>query len=512
MKRTTHKAKVSKSVLAVLLTLTVVFFIGCGKKDTPSKTPSTEPTKVTGTPTAEPTKTVTDAPTVTPTATEEPTPTAMPTPTPIVYGDLTQYLDRPASELIDIFGDNFQYEFTMYDSDPGTYSRINYTPEVKFCLVNESNEFSPSHIATVIRVDNNAEHDYEADLGFGLNLNMTCDEILETFGDSLLYGPREEWENKYKLYGIFHGCTYEFIWDGNPKESQKPADYVLISKSGLVYAGSLVLGEALDQYYSDNKTQLEARGKQLKSELRAACKEQPVSKYALLSSVKMKDGNTFEIYEYAAYGYLPAYKALDNGTFSYSGVDKSKEFYQYAVVGRVLADGRTIRTGSRDIDYSDASISGALSWTSENLSRDEAIGEMIGLPIDKTDDAISTVKLHQGFRKKENDYEVDVFATYQNEDPEPIVTRDLVWVMRTESETNNEHIYTPSDKDGIYNKDLKTIKEGSGVMQGKEVSWELLETAAGSWIVRITERGDWWYKYSYFYSDNRLILYRIEVW
>ena len=498
MNRMNRKAQQRCLHILAAVALTALVFAGCGKKNTPSVTPS-----------AEPTKTVTDAPTVTPTATEEPTPTATPTPTPIVYGNLTQYLDKSGSELIDIFGDNFQYEFTMYDSETETYGRISYTPEVKFCLVNESNAFAPSHIATVIRVDNNAEHDYEADLGFGLNLNMTRDEIREVFGDSLVYDPSEEWDREFELYGIFHGYTYEFVWN---EKSQKPADYVLISKSGLAYAGSLVLGKAVEQYSLDNKAQLEARGKQLKSELRTACKDLPVSKYTLLSSVESKDGSKFEIYAYAAYGYLPAYKALDNGTFSYSGVDRSKEFYQYIVVGRVLADGRTVRTGSRDIDYSDASIIGALSWTSENLSRDEAIGEMIGLPIDNTDDAISTVKLHQGFQKKEKQYEVNVFATYQNEDPEPIVTRDLVWVIQTEGETNNEHIYTPSDKDGIYNKDLKTIKEGSGVLQGKEVSWALLETVAGSWIVRITERGDWYHEYSYFYSDNRLILFKIEVW
>ena len=509
MKRTTYKAKVSKFILAVLLTLTVVFFIGCGKKDTPSKTPSTVPTKVTGTPTAEPAKV-----TGTPAVTEEPTPTEMPTPTPIVYGNLTQYLDRPASELIDIFGEDYQYEFTMYDNETETYGRINYTPEVKFCLGNESSKFSPSHIATVIRVDNNAEHDYEADLGFGLNLSLTCDEILGVFGDSLVYGPSEGWENEYKLYGIFHGHTYCFNWNGNPKESKKPADYVVISKSGLAYDGSVVLGKAVDQYSSDHEAQLEARGKQLKSELRVACKEQPVSKYALLSSVKMKDGNTFEIYEYAAYGYLPTYKAVENGTFCYSGADKNEGLYQYMLVGRILADGRTIRTVSRDIDYSRGEISGFLSWTSENLSRDETIGEMIGLPIDKSDDVISNVRIRRSFNDKQHIYEVKISVTYQNEDPEPIVATDCVYLIQTEGETQNEHIYTPSDKDGIHDIDLKTIKEGNGVLQGEKMNWKLLETTAGSWIVRTTEVDEnyWYHENSYFYVGNRLILYKIEMW
>ena len=70
MNRTTRKAKVSRLILAVLLTLTVVFFIGCGKKDTPSKTPTAAPTGEAVTPTGN--QAATEEPTKEPTPTEAP--------------------------------------------------------------------------------------------------------------------------------------------------------------------------------------------------------------------------------------------------------------------------------------------------------------------------------------------------------------------------------------------------------------------------------------------------------
>lgn len=516
MNNITVKESRRRLLLLLMFTLTVFLLGGCGEEQSIKDTPVVTPTKVQNQgPPALITSTPTPVPSPVPT-----TPT--PTPVPIVYGDLTQYLNQSVAELTEKFGPSYQTELTNYDTLTQTSSRISFTPEVQFCFEQGRKPISSLQTAKVIRVENNSGATVDSDLGCGLRMNMGYSEIREKAGGVVTFSAHEE-NRSFLLYALVRGYLYCFSWRADPTVSGKPADFALISKSGMNQVNLDLISPYIEEYYEAHTKELNNHSSRYLSELRSACKDAPVSRYELLYDEPAGADTSVRIYEYAAYGHPAAYEkrtADGNETYVVSGIDKKTEIYQYCLVGCVFVDGECVRTYTSVYEQSDnlgqtgadARMISGLEWASEKRMIKESLGTMVGIPVEPSDDVLSVVSVRKIFTDKKDSYEVTIKAFYKNNETKPMLIQDTTDLLARDGGVINEHLYAASGSKDIL-EDTKVIKSGKGAYDGNSAEWELSEASPDAKIVKVaTGSPDGEYReYLYYYADNSLILYRIDI-
>lgn len=513
MNRTTHKAKVSKLILVVLLTLTVVFSIGCGKKDTPSKTPTAAPTGEAVTPTGN--QTATEEPT------KEPTPTATPEPDDSglfgLYGDITQYLEKPAADLIAKLGEDYQYEhsgkdylidyFEKPDVDPGSASGVMYYDSALYFNFTDSEETLQTDCAVrTITVKNDAGKTLSVNLGHGLNIRMTFSQLKEAMGDAFIYEPASQVYARYRVYGIFHGYRYFFSWKKDPTQHDKPADYVIVSQTRLDDVVEEASRKVIDGYYQEQQEELMKHKEQYLPKLRDQYEGIPVYCLAPLTTIPLDESNRVEIYECAAFGCASLWKEK-NYSYEITGFNSAKELLGYSVFGRLVSDVADaselfyvydvdvdVPGGSWETDCTDAYVS--FPNREKRDAWEEELCKLVGLPYSKTNDINITV--HVGTDTWiSNSYALVVDATYLNGEETPLYFRKFSSYRSNDGGTEDLQIFM---KDGaelnLYPE--KTIRSGSGELDGSAVNWALKEDSAGHQIVFVgcpEQYSEDWYVY-----------------
>ena len=516
MNSITNKTKVSRLILAVLLMLTVVSAIGCGKKTTPSEKPT-----VTEKPTENPTENPTSEPT------KEPTPTVTEEPKePVItneYGDITQYLDKPAGDVTSKFGQEYQYLFSnrdyqtdyfeTIDVDPGSASGVMYYDQAVFFSFTDSQKVLKNDCAVrAITVKNDAKKTLSVDIGNGLNIDMTFSQLKAAMGDSLVYEAASGTYMRYRIYGIVQGYRYFFCWKRNPMESDKPADYAIVSLTALDNVAETVAQKTIDDFYDEHEEELAKHKEQYLRDLRNQYKGVPVYALEMLATKKLDEKNAIEIYEIASFGCASTWKETEY-SYEITGINSAEELLGYTVFGRLVTDGKSygdpvyeydtdIPWGSWDENSAYATVR-LPGHVSEDLTED--ICKMVDLPYSESDDL--TVFVSTDTWVSDN-YVLVVDAKYINGEKKPFFYRKYNSYRSNDGGMDNLRVFL-ADGTEVDWKGAKKVKEGHGTVDGKNTDWFISELPNGQKIVYVyyyenDPIGAYSYDY-YFYVDGKLI-------
>ena len=460
----------------------------------PSETPAAEPTKAV-TPSAEPTKAVT--PTAEPT--KAVTPTAVPTTVPAAdltsYGDLTKYLDRPAAELIAALGTDPGYEYWENDYYTGTTGGLNFGDDnLTFCLADSAERLDSSCKVHLITAVNPAgKPAANVNLGNGLNLNMKYAELKSVMGDALL-GPFLSGEGDgFYAYGIFGGVRYYFSWHINPENIDFPAGSVMITKSGLDWLVRNLVNQLMENYAEDEADKLLADETLYRNDLRTAFRDVPVGKLVPLTTIRVDEHITAELYEIAAFGYASTWKETETGDPEYLGIDRAKELYSYDILVKLVKDGRYVETIRRnEPGYHEDDIAfGSVTWASGENAFEREICRMAGLSYKPTDAVLIGAATENWVH---NSLAITTRATYNIGDAAPIIVSREFTIHSNDGGSFGEHYYLADGSELVID-GLQKVKEGTGFLSkdiaewpfdDKKVSWTLLKTESGEQVIHLT--------------------------
>ncbi|MCR5459899.1 MAG: hypothetical protein K6F51_08390 [Acetatifactor sp.] len=465
--------------------------------------------------TAEPAKMPDATPEATPTpeASPEVTPTPEATPTPelskdpIEYGDLTEYLYKPASEAITAFDRPYRYDYWGPGHETGAEGGFTFDDKVYFGFQNSDRNLEPSNDVRSFIIYNDGAKKLDAGIGKGLNAKMKYSEIKSVFGDNL-HGPvANEDGTQYSAYGEYYYVIYYFTWKKSPIQNDVPADVVMVYDyfpGSHVDPEAYVLRKPVKKYLDENKKLLFTEHReQLRGELREAYQNEPVFKYNLLTAIQADEHNVVEVYEMAYYGCPPTYekKILDpqGSGYEINGIDKSKELYGYTIKLRLLSDGQVIdyyyledeSEEGRAYDYSSDWVSGGFWWIKSDDVEENELRKMIGIPGKQKDCVVSSATTRRPVTEYGASFAEMITAYYLNDDKTPIL---IGYKEAYESNDGGLSIKSLKTADG---KDLlngrKLAKEGTGTICGHKVTWKLYDTSCGIPIVTtFTEEGEEW--------------------
>ena len=252
-----------------------------------------------------------------------------------------------------------------------------------------------------------------------------------------------------------------------------------------------VLDKAIRTYESEHAAEIKAHKEQYHKELRESFKDVPVQKFNLLKTVTIDGHYTAEIYESAIFGYASAWKE-EEGWHEYTGIDKNRELYDYKLIGRLLEDGQYVRDTSKkyagDYPYGETQIMDFVGWRTPDDPFTEAVCKMAGLPYERSEVTVRTVKTETWVTDNYTHY---YSACYLNGSSTPVISTRYFGIMSNDGGTDEEH-YILSDGTEFTAASLKKVKNGEGFLSddvaewpfdGKNVSWTLFETKSGEQIL-----------------------------
>ena len=129
-----------------------------------------------------------------------------------------------------------------------------------------------------------------------------------------------------------------------------------------------------------------------------------------------------------------------------------------------------------------------ISWTMPDDAFTEAVCKMAGLPRERSEVAVSTVKTETWVHDSLTHYSS---ACYLNGSSTPVISTRYFGLMSNDGGTYDEHYFLP-DGTEFTTDSLKKVKNGEGVLpsgvtewdfDGKKVSWTLFETKSGEQIL-----------------------------
>ncbi|MBO4626515.1 MAG: hypothetical protein J5645_00870 [Lachnospiraceae bacterium] len=296
-----------------------------------------------------------------------------------------------------------------------------------------------------------------------------------------------------KITGRLSSMTEETVSNNKPSASRK-STLKAVPTSGR--SANQLMSLAYNSFAAENSYLLAEHEKNCLTELRALFKDIPVHKLNLLSTLVLNEHDTVEIYESAHYGKAPAYQKTDtdNGIDNeFSGVDPAAELYSYDIVCRFLTDGRCIGSATQTEDsfnFNGDCIFSDISWTSEYADDAEAVCKMVGLTYQKSDIAFTSVSVWRPIQ--DTDCSVILSAFYLDNASAPAFVRDYISYNGNDGGIFDDHLRAVTDdkfdlaavlgKAVMYNRE----KEGTGRLNGKDVTWEITKTSSGATLVEVT--------------------------
>ncbi|MBO4697409.1 MAG: PT domain-containing protein [Lachnospiraceae bacterium] len=523
------RRKAAKLIAAVLImTFMTAMPAGCGKGKNSTKNRdevSVTPT-VTDVPTDEPTKEPTAAPTAepTPAPTEEPTVTPTEEPSePIEYGNLTEYLDNPASEVISMINRDYRFEYWGKDhADIYSGGVITFDGIVYFG-VSYGEQFDSSNYVSTIIIDNKAPEARGLNIGRGMKAGMTYAELKKIMGDDLSVPVAYHDGAEYEASGYYIEARYGFLWKQSPALAEKQADVVMI---GDYFNREYMPKESITDYIEANKTLLEEHKAQYLAELRSQWKYAPVQKSAYLTTVQLDGHNKAEIYEAASFGHAPTYgvkKDEDDRVvdLSFTGVDDKAELYNYYLVLNLISDGQYVKSeyysnGSYNTwppevgTYSEDSMYCGIVRGAEYNAEAEALRSIIGIPGEQKDSVIYTVNCRRPVSEPDVYWSANISAQYLNDSKTPFAVTTYLSYESNDGGTEDEEWYNADGKPLF--EGAKMLREGTGELYGRKFYWALNETSSGLQYVSIEiirEESALYRKY--LIVDGCLVLFDSEV-
>ncbi|MBR4812372.1 MAG: hypothetical protein IKZ69_00535, partial [Lachnospiraceae bacterium] len=155
----------------------------------------------------------------------------------IEYGDVSQYLDMTAGEVISKIDRDYVYSYHGEDKDLvlGHNGGFYFDSAVQFMCDQCTETMDPSMKTLIVYVDNSVSGNLKVGLGNGLDNTMSYKEIKAILGDAL-QGETEYDENEFSCYygvAVYGDFRYIFWWAENPATTNTVPDGIHISKSGL---------------------------------------------------------------------------------------------------------------------------------------------------------------------------------------------------------------------------------------------------------------------------------------
>ena len=252
-----------------------------------------------------------------------------------------------------------------------------------------------------------------------------------------------------------------------------------------------VLNAAVNAFSEENAALLDTHKAQYRNELRDACKEAPVQKFGLLTTVSLGGDLTVELYETAGFGYTSAWKGSEANP-EHAGVDKTKEMYTYGVVGRLFENGKLIAdtgTDSFSREWETNQIRTTVSWIPADDAFTNAVCKMVGLTPASSDCLLRTVTTETWV---DSSLAIHADACYIGDSTTPAFTGRKFTIMGNDGGFFGEHIYLADGSELPDFSELTTIANGEGFLSrevaewpfdGRKVSWTLAKTASGVQIV-----------------------------
>ncbi|MBQ6105513.1 MAG: hypothetical protein IJL03_06155 [Lachnospiraceae bacterium] len=514
------------AVAAVLCVGILIGIIGKNiwiEKNRHQKEPTVTPT-VTPEPTGkmQPTPSATPTPDITPTGEITPTPTLIPTPTPdltdgpVEYGDISRFIGKTAGEVIDEIGRDYRYEYWGNERDDGTTGGITFDGKVYFMFTTGKETLLMGSIVEMIETETSGHETPNINIGPGLYSGMTYSQIRDVVLDELS-GPVPGSDGEgYMVYGFFQGHLYCFTWDRSPVNNSLPVESVKLYYPNLFYSlvwpGDELIKDVVAKYEAANPSMIKNHKEQYLKDLKSSFKDVPVTKTALLETVKLDEQNVVEIYEFAAYGRGATYKTEYNEegeieSFTYTGTDASKEAYDYYLAGCLMSDGQYVASfrqdNMHDVDF--GRFYRGITWTGAYAFETEAIGKTIGISVDKTNHVITWAETERNVNEEYYDYSVNIQASYLDGNSAPLTTGNYI-----SYNGNNGGIY--DENSYVLSKACQWERVQSGECRiGEEtLSWELYESDPGIKKVHVYDRVNYHYKI-YLVIDDVWLLDR-EGW
>ncbi len=476
---------------------------------------STEIVEASAKPTATPEVTATPEATSTPEATATPAPEL--SKDPIEYGDLMEYLRKPASQVITAFDRPYRYDYWGPERENEAYGGFTFDDKVYFGFDYSGKTFEPSRDICSLIIHNDKK--LKAGIGNNLNTNMKYSEIKNVMGDRL-YGPIADADGtQYCAYGEYFYTYYYFTWKQSPLKNDVPADSVMVydlCPERYFSAATYVLRKPVQEYLDENKKLFDERKELLRKELKASYQYEPVCKYNLLTAIQADAHNVVEVYEVAFYGCPPAYKTKETNygmEFSVDGVDKKKELYGYRIRLRLLSDGQVITTydpedESEGFDYKADAIYGGFWWSGSDDLEVNALREMSGIPGKQKECVVTTATTRRSVTEKGYDVAELFEAYYLNGSQTPCLIKVEEAYESNDGSMTITMLKTADGKDLLNGR--KLAKEGTGTIYGHQVKWSLYDTPSGIQIVTTyTSEGEEWGGTwrEYVILDDCLIMY-----
>lgn len=459
----------------------------------------------------------TEVPTPTPDVTRIPTPSATPTPdvtptgepsvtpTPdlsdeaIAYGDLSRFVGMKAEDVIAEIGRDYRYEYWGKGRSDGMTAGFTFDDIVYFCLTFPSvrDTLPTACEVSMVEVDDLGKDYPVLDFGGGLHSGMTYSEIRDVVRDEL-FGPIANSDGtQHRLFGYFEGTNYYFTWSQSPVNNNLPAESIILCDDLSYLPGTRILENALAEYEEQNTAQMNSRREYYLDQLRASFKNVPVTKYALLDTVRLDEYNVVEIYEIAAYGYGASYKTEYDAegrinSFVYAGTDRSKEAYDYWLAGCLISYGEYMGCYQENdmIWIGFGRLYRSFSRTQDYILEAETLGNLIGIPVDKTNHIVVSAETERYVDEEYYDYSVNVRALYLDNNPTPFCTEDLVSYNGNDGGVYGDHLYVLNEaRDKVFTS--TQTRSGAYTMDGLDGHWHLLESDSGIKKVEVDVYNEW---------------------
>lgn len=234
-----HRAR---KMLPICILLLALLLSGCeekesesGKKRLSNNRKQTE--MITNTPTQK-------SPTAPPIPTVTPTPTMTPTPSETgyaetgetMYGELIQYLDISAEEVIQRIGKEYGFGFwgSGEDLERGTSGGFAFDDEVGFFFTSDRKEFDTDDVVRIIECYQDETNPVTKDIGNGLYTSMSWPEIKAVVGKAFSEPKYSYLYDTYFTSGVWKGIRFELLWDSEISFlNNEPASLILFSRSAL---------------------------------------------------------------------------------------------------------------------------------------------------------------------------------------------------------------------------------------------------------------------------------------
>lgn len=252
-----------------------------------------------------------------------------------------------------------------------------------------------------------------------------------------------------------------------------------------------------NNYAIEHLNLLDEHKNSYRDELRSRYKDIPVHKLNLLATLQVDDHNVVEIYEFAYYGTAPTYKkiSVSAGEFdhAFAGVDTTSELYRYDIVCRLLTDGKCTHSALQTewgFDFWNDCIYAGLSWSSEYADDAESICKMLGLACSKKDIALVNITVRRPI--PDTSCSVDLRVFYQDTSLAPTFVEDFISYEGNDGDIFNDNLRLVKDGTFDLSKEIdqvvtyQVVKEGTGSLNGKNVTWKLTETSSGAQLIDIT--------------------------